>query len=290
MNETTSGKLGWGISLGSGSWAAKSADVESGDEKESIDSKGKPVPSILLPRLPGEPFRLDVWNPTHPRGSGIAWPPESVVNGDVGSGRIPVSAAWTARSQGRFPRASATNELKWKWKIDDTTLHFDVAEGIAESIAQLCGTVSPNSPVAVVIPNDFKQKEQQLLIDLCKSRDCDVKLLWSPVAAALVWLERFGSRLEGFPSTRRTLLHVHLDWGATQFTELEIVSRDDPKFCKWLPARSRPKESDIIPGFGWTQHSSKDPILHQWQKHLSGSSNDDLRYKSGSSRSCLLVW
>ena len=279
MTRATTEERVWGISLGSSSWAANCINVETGNELELIDSKGKPAPSIIFPRLPGEPIRLDIWDPMHPRGSGMAWPPESVVSKDVGSGRMPVSAAWTARQQEMFSDSEAYEDLQWRWKIDDATHQFGVEEGIAESIAQLCRFVSSESPSAVAIPNDFKQKEQQLVIDMCRSQGCDVTLLWSPVAAALVWLDRFGANLGDFESERRTLLHVHLDWGATRFTELEIVSRNDPKFRRWLPARTRPRESDLIPGFGWSQFSSDATPQDQWRSYFSGSPLGDLRYR-----------
>ena len=56
-------------------------------------------PAVLLPRVSGEPLRIDLMSPPHPRGTGDAWPPESVLRTNDGGGRLPLAFVWPALLQ-----------------------------------------------------------------------------------------------------------------------------------------------------------------------------------------------
>jgi len=260
--------------LGADAWAAQCFDLSSMQSVQFADSSVfSCVPSVLLPRLLGEPMRLDIKSPIHIRGSGDTWPQEAVIGRNVGAGRVPLSAAWTARDQVTLQESS--NVANWKWQIDGEVIEVSAIEVIAEAISQLSYRISPKASIAVIIPNDFRQQEQQQILDSCRKKKLtNVTLLWAPVAAALAWIDRYESSLnELYTKGKNQLLHVHLDWGATRFTELSIQKENKPKYCKWLPARARPRLNDLLAGFGWSLESGADAnscLNERWTSLLAG--------------------
>jgi len=258
-----------GLSLGSMNWALGAADSV---RPQCRDSESSPIaPAVLVPSRHGEPFRLDVTYPPHPRGTGDFWPNESIVSSEIGAGRCPIAAAWTAR---RLPGG-----LRWKWKSPegDETL-CDPIEVISEAIAQLVSNTRIAGPAAIAIPNNFRQVEQQRVLDACHERNADVALIWLPVAAALEWLAIFDDTLPSPTSLSDTsppkLLICHCDWGHIEFTQLELVPWPDSSPTQWIPARSRPNDKDTHPGFGWDfaanygQHTAKD-VMDHWAEMFS---------------------
>ncbi|MBB3205476.1 hypothetical protein FHS27_001276 [Rhodopirellula rubra] len=205
------------------------------------------APSVLLSRTVGEPRRLDYWSPPHPRGTAAPWPPEAAVNGDTGGGRFPIAAAWTGR-------VDDGNEL-WRWIIDDEDHELSSLDALASGASQLAKMHAKDAPSAIVIPNDFRQREQQKLLDACAAAGVNASLLWLPVAAALAWLEQQQDKLtppRSVSDDPLTLPIVHADWGQVRCSTLQLVPTKAEKGFRWIPARKRPKESDCpIPGFGW---------------------------------------
>ncbi len=290
MIKANSTKPVWGLSLGSTSWAAECVDGNSGELiRQSIPGSKYSTPSILLPRLSGEPTRLDTWTPIHVRGSGTSWPLEGVVDGVVGSGRMPVAAAWTARSQAFLSHDQSVPV--WRWSFDGVSHELRPIDCLADAIAQLGSWVGKKSPIAITIPNNFRQLEQQLVIDRCRASDVDVTLLWRPIAGALAWLDQFESTLGKLPESKRNLLDVHADWGTITFTEIRIVSGHESSSRKWLPARSRPQGNDVTPGFGWAVEAISRKLLsltQRWSRFMDGGGVDDLRSCSQLDGSTLL--
>src|SRR5690349_17234123 len=60
--------------------------------------------AALVPRI-GERVRVDLVAPSHPRGTGLEWPPEAIVDVECGSGRLPLTLAW----------ALAEKSVNWQW-------------------------------------------------------------------------------------------------------------------------------------------------------------------------------
>ena len=213
------------------------------------------------------------------RGLGEAWPLESVVDEYVGSGRMPIAAAWTARNQVFLSDDKTAANPIWRWRIDGLTHELRPDEGVAEAMAQLSKWACHESPIALTIPNNFSQLEQQSVIDRCRSLEVDVTLLWSPIAAALVWLNRFESTLGNLPKLKRNLLHVHVDWGTITSTQLQLVCEHKSSSRQWLPARSRPSREDVEPGFGWSVEASSQkshPLAMRWRQLIGARNVDNL--------------
>lgn len=238
IREETSAR---GLSLGAFHWATT---VPSGDAPARV----RVPPSILIPSRHGEPMRLDSWFPPHPRGTGETWPPESRVASGEGGGRFPLALAWTARR--------LSPEVEWHWSSpagEQMTCH--PIDAIAEGVAQLATWNCPNNPFAVVVPNDFRQAEQQKVLDACRRHDLDASLIWLPIAAALRWLELQGGELPGWKFENKPtpkLLVVHVDWGYVSSTLLELVPWPGEQSIRWVPARDRPDKTDTKPSCGWS--------------------------------------
>jgi hypothetical protein len=157
-----------------------------------------------------------------------------------------LAAAWTGRH----------HELSWRWKPDAESRELDSLDAICFGAAQLAKVHAHKSPAAIVIPNDFRQREQQKLLDACSSAGVSASLIWLPVAATLAWLEKHHATLPTASpeSDARLNVHVvHADWGRIRCSTLNLVRTDEDKIgCRWIPARRRPSVSDWeCPGFGW---------------------------------------
>ncbi len=251
MIDSSQNQFAWGISVGSMNWSAYGISTR-GDGKRLVKNSrdGISPASVLLGYAPGEPLRLDCWMPPHPRGTASDWPPEAIVDGERGSGRFPLAAAWTGRH----------NELTWRWNPDVEYRQLDSLDAICFGAAQLAKLHAHKSPAAIVIPNDFRQREQQKLLDACSSAGVSASLIWLPVAATLAWLEDHRETLPSASpqSDERLIVHVvHADWGRVRCSTLNLVVRTDEFGCRWMPARRRPRDSDWdTPGFGWSSAGS----------------------------------
>ena len=235
----------WGVSVGSMNWSTYGLPLRSATP--SVVKKRTPMhsaASVLLPRTLGEPYRLDHWSPPHPRGSGEAWPSEASVGRDIGSGRFPLAAAWSGRQE----------NLTWNWRIDEHGHKLNSLDAIAVGISELTSMNAGEQSTSVVIPNDFRQQEQQRLLDACTAKGLDVALIWLPIAACLAWIREFHGSLPDPSGAEEPLVLpvIHADWGNVRCTIVELVAWKEDGEPRWLPARRRPSVSDTcVSGFGW---------------------------------------
>lgn len=265
MTGAVVGKHAWGICIGSMHWATYGIPLDRSLAPISKHKTDKHVPaSVLLSRMTGEPARLDYWSPPHPRGSANSWPPEATVSHETGGGRFPLAAAWTGR----------VDDLSWPWQIDGDHRVLSSIDAVVSGATQLAKIHTRTSPSAIVIPNDFKQREQQRLLDTCSATSVNASLLWLPVAAVLAWLE---SHREALPppqsdsSDRLMLPVVHADWGRIRCSTLYLVPHRDEDGTRWMPARRRPVVSDWdIAGFGWKERTGCHQlnVSAMWQKRF----------------------
>lgn len=239
-------RYAWGVSVGSMNWSTFGIPLDRTLSTITKHKRDQAIPaSVLLGRMSGEAVRLDCWSPPHPRGCAHTWPPESIVSRETGSGRFPLAAAWTGR----------VGEYSWPWKIDGEAHQLNSLDAIAIGATQLAKTQVHNLPSAIVIPNDFRQREQQKLLDACSAAGVNASLLWLPVAAALAWLDENHDRLSlvrADANTWHSLPVVHADWGRIRCSTLYVVQRQVGNAIRWMPARRRPNVSDWeTTGFGW---------------------------------------
>ncbi|MCC9601024.1 hypothetical protein LOC67_10750 [Stieleria sp. JC731] len=191
------------------------------------------------------------------------------MSSETGSGRFPVAAAWTGR-------ADDGNE-RWRWAIDDEDHELSSLDAISSGASQLAKIHGKNAPSAIVIPNDFRQREQQKLLDACSAARVNASLLWLPVAAALAWLEQLRDTLKPPQSDSDdplTLPIVHADWGQVRCSTLQLVPTKASDGFRWIPARRRPIVSDWhTPGFGWTEAAACDHVNSQtiWKQRFASS-------------------
>lgn len=286
MTAQESASLAWGVSLGSLHWSVQALSPDRHERTAGKVSSETHVPaSILLGRLAGEPLRLDCWSPPHPRGTAAAWPPEATVSCQSGGGRFPIAAAWTGRNDDQ--------NLNWPWLIDDDERELDSLDAIAIGASQLTKIHASDSPTAIVIPNDFRQREQQRLLDACNDASINASLLWLPVAAALNWLRQNQHHLstsEIGSENHFTLPVVHCDWGQIRCSTIQLVRQEDDHGQRWMPARKRPRFSDqTIAGFGWSEAAGCHGENYQdtWRE-LFASSVGSMVFKSRNSRSNVL--
>jgi len=195
-------------------------------------------PSILLPRLSGEPLRLDFQTPAHPRGLGQPWPPESALKPDEQGARFPLAYALQGFAQGK--------REPWNWTTPEGEVRRATsAEAIAGAFAATIERAGlARGPSVLVIPNHLSMDRQQELIDACWSFGCQVKLLWRPIAAALVWCQTHNDKvfrnLSVQANANGTLLCLHLGIDDFEISLLDLVRREANGQHWLLPARRRP--------------------------------------------------
>jgi len=199
-------------------------------------------PSILLPKLAGEPPRLDFQWPSHARGSGQIWPPEAVLSEDSGVGRLPLCYALAALTQ-----ESAGQESSWIWEIKGSTRRLALSSAVgfgAAAILERSPAQQRQAMAVVTIPNSLTGNQQQAIIDICRRRGSKVTLLWRPVAASLAWCARNTDRLITMkPKQDHALgavVSVHIGLDSIEVACMDIVPRKHAGNWYFLPARGRP--------------------------------------------------
>jgi len=215
--------------------------------------------AILLPRIDGEPFRFDVGDVPHARGSGLTWPSEAIVDTDHGSGRLPIGRL--------LNRIEASNSFVWA--IEEKR-SFSCTDALAGAIAQAC----PNyqGEIVFVVPNHWNVELQQALLDSFQKENLRCKLLWRPIAAALEWTEFYAKQLESLLCDTKDhsemLLSVFLGYGEIEITELKLVDWNANNGLRCIvPGRRRPSPTERFPGFGFRQ------VLNELSKNQASVSN-----------------
>lgn len=196
-------------------------------------------PSVLLPRIAGEPLRLDSVFPPHPRGLGDVWPLESELSVGEQGARFPLAYA--------LQEFSADQEQKpWTWTTPEGELNqLKASEAVAGAFAAATADLSLcRGPYTLVIPNHLRMLRQQELVDACRSFGRDVKLLWRPVAGALVWCSQFGKELLRNDSPGEfspgSLLCIHHGIDGFELATIDLIVRQIDGKQHLLPARRRP--------------------------------------------------
>jgi len=200
------------------------------------------LPYLILPRLPREPVRLVRTTPVHPRGSGDEiWPPESLLH-ECGDGpRVPTALLWSGIGR-QVP-------TPWKWVGQNKDC---VERSPAELLACTVRALLKNdwnqtfSDPVVVIPNSLTMAGQQLFLEACNQQGINARLLWRPIATAIVWCQQhhnvLAKRHRPIPDNNScgTLLSVHLGIDELEITPLEVIKRQVEGQTFFLPARCRP--------------------------------------------------
>lgn len=291
VNGSDSTQFAWGISLGSLHWATHAVPLDRRQPPIEKRSTDKHVPAaVLLNRTAGEPIKLDYWSPPHPRGTASPWPPDAAVGRQTGSGRFPLAAAWTGRN---IDKDKDHNNRVWPWNIEGNAHELSSLDAIANGASQLTKIHAKSSISAIVIPNDFRQREQQKLLDACSASGVNTSLLWLPVAAALAWLEQHQTLL-GAPSSRSegalTLPIVHADWGQIRCSIVELIPWKEKNGYRWIPARKRPIISDwFCPGYGWKEAAGCNALNLQtgWSRLFASPTRAIDTYPAGSQSNIL---
>jgi len=224
---------------------------------ESRDSVASTVhhapPSVIMPRFPGEPPRLDCVLPLHPRGTGCCWPPEARADMEAGIGRFPLAAAWASLPSGRT----------WIWRPDDHVLEIAPSHAIAVAVADvlhLHPRLTSDGRPTLVIPNATRESEQQTLLDEASQAGVSLQLLWRPVAAAMAWCEQNRDFLRELGFRKKVgpggvvgrLVCLHLGLAQAETALLDVVLAEHENQPWFIPARRRPdSDKDSFASFGW---------------------------------------
>lgn len=245
-------------------WIRYACNVEESAQTNRVEfgqfgNHGSFPNAILLPRIDGEPFRFDVGDVPHARGSGLTWPSDAIVDTDHGSGRLPIGRL--------LNRIEASNSFVWA--IEEKR-SFSCTDALAGAIAQ----AFPNyqGEIVFVVPNHWNVELQQALLDSFQKENLRCKLLWRPIAAALEWTEFYAEQLESLicdtQDHNEMLLSVFLGYGEIEITELKLVdwnANNKPRCI--VPGRRRPSPRDRFPGFGFRQ------VVHELSKNQASGSN-----------------
>lgn len=218
-----------GVSLES--LSCRIADVGSTKSKNG-DSTGERIPpAVVCSSVQSKRLELDQWFPPSHIGAGENWPPESHVSKGC-SRRMPIGLLWDLARRERI------------WQIDSETA-IEPVDALAVAARDSVNSFRNIDSVGLVVPNWFKQAQQQRLLESLSGTGIKWRLIWRPIAAATCWIEHFfaGKKLSYYKYVNRTpigrILSLHLGLFECELTVVELVAEPFGKSVLVLPARQR---------------------------------------------------
>lgn len=193
------------------------------------DSAGKRIPpAVVYTTASSNKLKLDQWFPPSHIGTGENWPPESHVSKGC-SLRMPIGLLWDLARRERI------------WQIDSETA-IEPVDALAEAAKDSVSSFRNVDSVGLVVPNWFKQAQQQRLLDALSGTGIKWRLIWRPIAAATHWIEHFfaGKKLNYASRTPiGRILCLHLGLLECELTVVELVAEPFGLSVSVLPARQR---------------------------------------------------
>jgi hypothetical protein len=215
-------------------------------ESRPLGGYGSFPNAILLPRIEGESFRIDLGSVPHPRGSGLQWPNEAVVDPRNGAGRLPIGMI--------MDRIGDGNTVQWGH--DNEASQYSCSDALTGALSQVSSTFDGN--VVFVVPNHWNVELQQTVLDSFQKENIKCKLLWRPIAAAIEWVHEFRHQIDKLARQEDgsfgKLLSIYVGLGDLEITELELVDWTGKNGdLTVVPGRKRPTKHERVSGFGFRQ-------------------------------------
>ncbi|TWU53213.1 hypothetical protein B188_11780 [Candidatus Brocadiaceae bacterium B188] len=216
---------------------------------QSPKSNGFCLANVILPLQYGGKFLVGDEAKQSSISCGFHWPPDAdILEGHLRS--VPVSWAWRllVDAKDKFVRWNAGNGVS-----------FHVSKILSEHIAGLLGDDGKNADyVVVAIPDHLDEFGQESLIkDLASlgivSHTGEKKpyLLWRPVAAALVWLDKVQDQFEKPIPPEDFILVAHVGPDCIEFTTFRLREREYNNKRFVIPLREEPKVEISLCGCDW---------------------------------------
>ena len=211
-------------------------------------------PALVLGELSGEKPTVDISAPPSIRGTGLAWPASARVNAS-GSARFPLALAW--------PFLEYEAQRSWTWYPGSgRSRHAEPADAIAEVVCTSLGSYMPGNSsgtTTLVVPNTLSIEGQDDLLRALSIRGVSAHLLWRPIAAAMVWVEKYGPELRESDSPANKPIGLiwvmHLGVDAFELTQLALIPKLVKNNTYVLPARRLPSLPTLYgEGLGWAEH------------------------------------
>ena len=215
-------------------------------ESRPLGGYGSFPNAILLPKIEGESFRIDLGSVPHPRGSGLQWPNEAVVDPRNGAGRLPIGMI--------MDRIGDGNTVQWGH--DNEASQYSCSDALTGALSQVSSTFDGN--VVFVVPNHWNVELQQTVLDSFQKENIKCKLLWRPIAAAIEWVHEFRHQVDKLARQEDgsfgKLLSIYVGLGDLEITELELVDWTGKNGdLTVVPGRKRPTKHERVSGFGFRQ-------------------------------------
>ena len=198
-------------------------------KSKNRDSTGKRIPpAVVCPSVQSKRLELDQWFPSSHIGAGENWPPESHVSQGT-SLRMPIGLLWDLARREHI------------WQIDAKTA-IEPVDALAVAAKDSVSSFRKVDSVGLVVPNWFKQAQQQRLLESLSGTGIKWRLIWRPIAAATYWIEHFfaGKKLSYASRTPiGRILCLHLGLFECELTVVELVAEPFGNSVSVLPARQR---------------------------------------------------
>jgi hypothetical protein len=171
--------------------------------------------------------------------SGLLWPPEARIAPGRPLRRIPVPILWRGLVQQRDGRSS--------WFAGGNRFQF--ADLLAAHVSSTIGINRSDRQLILAIPDALSDFSQQRALDaLARVGIRNVRLLWTPVALALAWINRLGHRLK-LASEGECLLVLHVGAGAVDCTTFRLREQLVNGDRYVVPIRRRSRLGTTCDGF-----------------------------------------
>ncbi len=193
------------------------------------NSDGKRIPpAVVCQSVESKRLELDQWFPSSHIGSGEHWPPESHVSQGC-SLRMPIGLLWDL----------VRREHIWPLGFEN---YVEPVDALAVAAKDSVSSFRKVDSVGLVVPNWFKQAQQQRLLESLSGTGIKWRLIWRPIAAATHWIEHFfaGKKLSYASRTPiGRILCLHLGLFECELTVVELVAEPFGSSVLVLPARQR---------------------------------------------------
>ena len=222
----TSGICGHhGLSIGDAS------SLSTIDSDENLLTSGIYVPpSVVVSDTKRRHYTADLHG-ADLRGSGLAWPPIARISRNPGVARLPAAIAWQALVLG---------STGWRCSPSDPEA---IESRFAESIAKIASSILEDRQCHAVlaVPDALSPEKQEELIRTCRYEGIDIRLLWRPIASAIMWIEQRAEWLSRQPMVGVSAGHIyviHMGADVLECTPVEVVWHDESR--RFVPARRLP--------------------------------------------------
>lgn len=212
--------------------------------EQNLDNDKFYLSDVVLPETLSGKMLIGNESETSRICSGLSWPSEAAIKEKEFIRRVPISLAWRILIDN-----GGTKSIHWN---SSQSASFKLSKIISTHIISLLKNHfkdPKNQPdrLIISIPNDLNEIAQERLIrEIINSKLCPkekLNFLWTPIAAALEWLNNTQDKITEDPGQKDFILSAYFGAESFEFAPLQLRKRDFDGKRFIIPLRDIPKEN-----------------------------------------------